>query len=346
MKQPTAPSPKSPNPDAGSVAPLDSSAGTKPPRHRSPNYPATNLAKAVDMASTLQQNFRGHHVPIATAHITLGYKAQGSTAQQAIASMSYFGLLEDDGSGDKRHVRVSERAAKIIGNHADRPRLLKEAALQPAIHSEIWDKFYSAADGLAPDDTIRQYLVFDRASAKFNPEAVPGFLDQFKKTISFSKLDSSANIVASKSSEGETPVPPTVGDYVQWVSNGTARFEIPRAIQRVSDNGMYAFVDGSAAGLLLSELTIERPPTPRTAITASQSAAPVSPFAVSRGMASLGVEEAVFPLDEGRVTIQWPSKMSRASFDDFEAWVALVVNKAKRSMAAVSDDPSSGDGRK
>lgn len=45
-----------------------------------------------------------------------------------------------------------------------------------------------------------------------------------------------------------------------------------------------------------------------------------------------GQKEDVFTLDEGDAVIQWPKNMSKASFEDFESWLQLVIRKAKRSV--------------
>lgn len=173
----------------------------KVPRHRSPNYPSMNLERSLEKATLLMGKFKRHGVPVSTALEAMEYKAESSTGQQALASLSYFGLVEYEGSGNKRHVKVTEIASKIIGDHTDRPRLLKYAALAPAIHREVWDKYHKGDDGLAPDATIKQYLQWDREGAKFNPESLDPFIEQFKQTIAFAKLDSSSTISGGSADE-------------------------------------------------------------------------------------------------------------------------------------------------
>lgn len=107
-----------------------------------------------------------------------------------------------EGIGEKRLIRVSERGAKIVANHADRAALLREAALLPPIHNELWERYHTA-DGLAPDATIRQYLVWDREDAKFNEESVDGFIEQFKQTAQFAKISSSGTISGTPGDGGD-----------------------------------------------------------------------------------------------------------------------------------------------
>lgn len=56
---------------------------------------------------------------------------------------------------------------------------------------------------------------------------------------------------------------------------------------------------------------------------------------------ALFMNNDTFSLDEGQVVIQWPSKMSQESFEDFKAWLDIITRKAKRSVQA--EDPNEED---
>jgi hypothetical protein len=45
-----------------------------------------------------------------------------------------------------------------------------------------------------------------------------------------------------------------------------------------------------------------------------------------------GTKEDVFTLDEGAVVVQYPERLSKASFEDFEDYLQLVIRKVKRSI--------------
>ncbi len=49
-------------------------------------------------------------------------------------------------------------------------------------------------------------------------------------------------------------------------------------------------------------------------------------------MINSGVKQDIFTLEEGRVVVQWPEKLSAESFQDFEDLLSLIVRKAKRSV--------------
>jgi hypothetical protein len=47
-----------------------------------------------------------------------------------------------------------------------------------------------------------------------------------------------------------------------------------------------------------------------------------------------GIERASFPLKGGLAVVEMPSALSREDFEDFQAWIQLVLRKAKRSIQA------------
>jgi hypothetical protein len=47
----------------------------------------------------------------------------------------------------------------------------------------------------------------------------------------------------------------------------------------------------------------------------------------------IGIERAEFPLPEGVVRLEFPASLSTASYEDFEAWVELVLRRAKRGVS-------------
>lgn len=89
-------------------------------------------------------------------------------------------------------VEAKEDGAKIVHEHSDRPRLLREAAAKPRVHANIL-KAHGTSEGLPPDETLRSYLLFDH-DPPFNSSSVDGFLRQFRNTMRFSGLVLSGDI--------------------------------------------------------------------------------------------------------------------------------------------------------
>jgi hypothetical protein len=59
--------------------------------------------------------------------------------------------------------------------------------------------------------------------------------------------------------EGRAPTI-SIGDFVQWESQGVLRFAVPLKVCSLSDDGQWAFVEGSATGLPIKDLYCVPPP--------------------------------------------------------------------------------------
>ena len=72
---------------------------------------------------------------------------------------------------------------------------IKEAALDPALHAELWEKW---GRELPPDGEMRRYLERERG---FNPNYVGKFIEQFKATLAFSGLSGDDKITQEEDEE-------------------------------------------------------------------------------------------------------------------------------------------------
>lgn len=161
----------------------------KKPRQRSPNYPSIGLGKALERVRNLYDDAKSHPIPVGVAQEKWGFKRLSSAADQEVAALKSFGLLDVSGTGDSREVRVSDMARRIILNSPESADLLKKAALKPLIHLELWSKY--GGGGLPSDDILRAYLIFERS---FNEMFVDSFIAQFRGTLSFAKIEEGDNI--------------------------------------------------------------------------------------------------------------------------------------------------------
>lgn len=156
-------------------------------RHRSPNYPFISLERAIERAKQIYEPDKRHEVPIAVASKNRwDYKYPGSQCDQTVAALKAYGLVDVNGAGDGRTIRISDRAYRILAGAQDAPERIKDAALAPLIHAELWQKYSS--QGIPANDLIRHYLLFDRENGTFNDDVVDGVIERFKDTISFAKL--------------------------------------------------------------------------------------------------------------------------------------------------------------
>lgn len=167
-----------------------------PKKHRSPNYPYTGLEDAIEKTRKIQEHGAKFFVPFSVAMEAWGYKA--GTTHSMIAALKAYGLIDLQGEGDKKQIKVSDNGTKILDNdYSGRGGLIKDAALKPTLHRELWDKW----DGELPpsNKVITEYLKYEK---HFNPTAVDGFVGQFRDVIAFAKLTASDRI-SSASEEND-----------------------------------------------------------------------------------------------------------------------------------------------
>jgi hypothetical protein len=159
----------------------------KPRRERSPAYPGIDLAAAIGRAQTLYRAERRNSAPINAILEHWGYSPGSGRGLTALAALKHFGLLQDQGSGDRRQARLTPRALRILldahEDSTEREKAIRDAALQPKIHRELWEMH----EGDLPSDaTLRTYLSLER---NFTDRAVRHFIPQFRRTVAFAELE-------------------------------------------------------------------------------------------------------------------------------------------------------------
>ncbi|PYJ58174.1 MAG: hypothetical protein DME24_17320 [Verrucomicrobia bacterium] len=172
----------------------------KSKRTRSPAYPYIDLEEAVAKVAVLWKQANRHSVPIDVAAKYWGYDGKSSVTYSVASALLKFGLVTDEGTGEQRQLKLSESAIKLVYEpDTTDPAYIKElrdAALRPKIHSEIWENY----GGKLPDDAvIRRFLVLDR---KFNDQYVDVFISEFRRTIEFAKLTDAVKVPNKSTDEG------------------------------------------------------------------------------------------------------------------------------------------------
>lgn len=282
-----------------------------PTGKRGVSYPGIPLEDAVKFARKLWEREKKNAAPFASAAAAWGYSEKSSGVRTAVAALLGFGLINNAGStGDSRMIQLSDRAIDIALDSPETPQRLQEAVRLPKIYADLLGKW--PAHELPSDTTLRIYLIKEK---DFNPTSVDRFIQDFRASIRYAKLDN-----ASKLPENN-PNGVKIGDYIQWESGGVLKLPQPQQVTGISEDEKFAFVEGSATGLPLGELTVTEKPA---------GVPPVKPQ-MPNIFQGTDMRQDTFSLDEGQVVLQWPSGMSDDSFNDFEAWVTLQVKKIKRS---------------
>ncbi len=304
----------------------------KTPRTRSPNYPAFDLEESLNKAEALYQANDRHFTQWEAAARQLDYSPKSSSFGKAIGALTQFGLIEDKGRGDSRQIKVSDRYLDITLNppgNEQRAKAIKEAALAPKLHSEIWEKYEKK---LPPtDDSIRYYLLREREDGTFNRSSVDAFIDQFRKTLKFAGIHGgdenkpSPQMDTSKNGNDPNAQSQTVqvGSFVQWTSAGVDQFPQPKKVLGIE--GDWVFVEGSQTGVPMTEVTVVDSPV-------SPPANPyLSPPQPEDEPVAPGTAKEITTLEEGPVTLLLPKGLSADSVSDLDYWVQGILKKYRRA---------------
>lgn len=191
---------------------------TTPRRERSPSYPAIPLAAAVERAKEIYRQEKSYPAPIDTILHHWGYSPRSGSGMVAVAALLKFGLLEDEGSGSTRRAKITELGQRIVRDardvSPDRDHLLRDAALLPQIHRELWEKYRGS---LPSDANLQHTLKFEYG---FTDLGASEFIREFRATISYARLEQGADVEAPDPADYPTEVEHLVPTSRNWMQVG------------------------------------------------------------------------------------------------------------------------------
>lgn len=163
---------------------MSESTPAKKPKGRSPAYPSINLETAIQRARQLYDKERHYLTPVTTIASHWGYRSLNGPAMGAIAALKKYGLLDEEGAGEDRKAKLSELADVILvhPDEAKRTAAIREAALRPPIHRDMWEKYH---DHLPSDQSLLWELTRDRG---FTETGAKEFMPVYRATIAFAQL--------------------------------------------------------------------------------------------------------------------------------------------------------------
>jgi len=307
---------------------------SKKQRTRSPAYPYCNLETAITRAREFHKEERNNPANISIAGKHWGYKENSSGAFQTAAALISFGLMTDEGTGDKRKLKLTPAALRILldadPNSTERARLIREAALSPKIHQELWKRW---GKDLPSVHSLKNTLIFDW-KPPFNENSVDGFIKEYKDTIKFAKLLESDTVASEVKDNGEeasnTPYVAQIGDWVQWEHNGVLGLPEATQVKGFSPDREWAYVNGQNGAVPTRELIREsapaaKPPAPANTNTGQRQSPPKSNT----------MQEFVVPLSDGaKAVFQWPTSLSTEDIDDLKDSLKILERKITRSVGA------------
>lgn len=162
-------------------------------RPRSPSYPGINLEAALDRTRTLYEQEGKNAAPFEAILEHWAYSAKSGAGSVVLAALRKFGFLVYEGKA----ARLSDLALRILWDEEDsedRRTALKEAALNPSIHAELWNQY----EGSLPSDAT---LRLELRRRSFAESAIPEFIAELRSTLAFAQL-TPADRVSDKDDAG------------------------------------------------------------------------------------------------------------------------------------------------
>ena len=166
-------------------------------RLKSPPFPAIPLQKAIDRADQLYRQERDHLVPIASAARAWGMSPTSSSPIQTVGALKQYGLIDDEGAGTARKVRLTRDALRIVldksANSSERVAAIQRCFLSPKIFAELWQKWGS---DLPSEQTMINHLVLDRklaGAAPFSDQGAAELLGNYRASMSFAAPEGDDN---------------------------------------------------------------------------------------------------------------------------------------------------------
>ena len=291
---------------------------------KSRRSPSHALAEAIGFLATVEKNLGGGPFNRASMSEALGHASESGPFSRKVGSLVHFGLLDRDGNT----YRVSKAAKSILRpiDDGERGRVLEVLAKRPRLYAEIIQRY----KGQPLPILLSNILVRD-----FNVHANSGTeaAKLFWETMEYAGLLRDNVLHEQREGSAISGGPPedstqklNIGDLVQWISQGTARFSTPRAVRGFSDDNALAFVDGSTTGLPVRELKVESP------TNGAQQNPDVGQLTDPPGSGSNLPKQETFVVSSGSVILRWPSELTSSDVQDIEDWIQIVLRKMKRAM--------------
>lgn len=307
-----------------------SNIGTKPVR--SPSYPNMPLADAIAAVRKIEEQYRSAPVERADGAKILGYSSLSGPANKSLAALAHYGLVERAGKG---HMKVTERARAILHSESDeeKQKNLRWAALEPNLFRDLQERF---PDMTPPEEGVVTFL--NRQG--FNKNAIRPAAKAYLETLSFLEQmgvsESHGNDADEGADEGESKGGDTtfgnakIGDLIDYESGGAVANPSPLKVRAVSEDGKWVFVEGSETGLEMNQVIVTSRDKGETEVP--RPTLPLAPNTQEEKIPS-GTRKAMFPLDEGDVTLLFPDDLSAEGLDLLGSYLDIFLNREKNKKA-------------
>lgn len=170
-------------------------------RQRSPSYPSTPLAEAIELARKIHNVERTNPVDREVAAKAMNYSGISGRSATVLSNLIQFGLVEKTG---KNEIRVTRRAVEILYPDTDESKAeaIRAAAGEPELFRAISERF---TDGLPSEAALQAFLIRQGFTHAAVAPATRAYLETFlfleNETGSGSYSDLREPVIESQSNQ-------------------------------------------------------------------------------------------------------------------------------------------------
>ena len=304
---------------------------------RGPSYPYVGLEDAIGFARRMYDYAKKGSAPVDSV-ITDAWKysATSSSSVKIVAALKSYGLVEDVPGTSGKSMKLTPRSIRIILDDQDSPERreeIRKAALSPKWYEYCWKTW-----GKEMPPSMKSNLLIEHG---FVDSTVESFLRDYRKTVSYAGLLDSQDPAMAPESTTSAAKALSVGDYVQWESQGLLRMPAAKKLTHFSPDGGFAFVEGSLTGIPVAELIAGEAPEEGE----SSQNIPRTPVFKTTSAGGVKMQTETFALPEG-VTgqLQWPTEMSAEAYEDFIYQLEGLKRRVNRAVKKSAEVPSQDEG--
>jgi hypothetical protein len=153
-------------------------------KSRSPQFPFIPLDKCIARAREFEAQYGVNTGRPANVVKSWGYSEKSSGGIQTLAALSAFGLIDEQGAGDERKVKLSSLAMTILKDkrHGNAEAAIRDAALKPKVIQGLWAEWGA---NRPPNHECISFLHLDK---NFTEDAAERLLKIYDATVSFAGL--------------------------------------------------------------------------------------------------------------------------------------------------------------
>lgn len=305
-------------------------------RIRSPGYPSFPLEQVIEFATKIHSQDRQHPVDRETAARHMGFSGLSGTSDRALSALMHYNLIERVKKGE---LRVTDVALRMIhpDSPAERRAALHDAGFAPGLFKELRERY----PGEPPSrDSLSSYLSRSGFASAAIPAATKSYLETCYFLQRLGAYESGLDGADDAAEPGPSPDTASdsevvyggarVGDLVDWEVEGALGNSEPLRIRALSEDGSWAFVDGSETGLKMDQLIVKERASaapeeaPRMALNLGSTSKRDDPPVAE------GYRSEKFDADEGVITISWPTNLSLQSVEDMKIWLSSLETRLAR----------------